>query len=113
MNNSTSSNNSSLTDLYPMSPVERYSIVVWGLFTLIVGISGNVLVLYSSIKHKAIKIDKVSLVVKSRIEPFSKILFPNPALPALFVATVGLETNFSTNLCSTGIPADHTEPCCG
>ena len=74
MNNSTNSNNSSLTDLYPMSPVERYSIVVWGLFTLIVGISGNVLVLYSSIKHKAIKIDKVNLVnfsvVKSQIGPY-------------------------------------------
>ena len=53
-------NNSPWANLYPMTPVERYSIVVWGLFTLIVGISGNVLVLYSSIKHKAIKIDKVN-----------------------------------------------------
>ena len=43
-----------------MTPVERYSLIVWGLFTLTVGISGNVLVLYSSIKHKAIKIDKVN-----------------------------------------------------
>ena len=69
----TSSINSSLADLYPMSPVERYSIVVWGLFTLIVGISGNVLVLYSSIKHKAIKIDKVNKpCIKLLVETFSK-----------------------------------------
>ena len=88
MNNSTSSNNSSLTDLYPMSPVERYSIVVWGMFTLIVGISGNILVLYSSIKHKAIKIDKVSLVVKSRIEPFLKISFPNPSITSFICCAI-------------------------
>ena len=62
MNNSTNTNNSSWINLYPLTPVERYCIVVWGLFTLIVGISGNFLVLYSTIKHKAIKIDKVRIL---------------------------------------------------
>ena len=62
MSNSTTANNSSWINLYPLTPVERYCIVVWGLFTLIVGISGNVLVLYSTIKHKAIKIDKVRIL---------------------------------------------------
>ena len=62
MNNLTFANKSMAAKLdLIMTPVERYSIVVWGLFTLIVGISGNLLVLYSSIKHTAIKIDKVIL----------------------------------------------------
>ena len=69
MNNSTLSNKSRI--LYPMSPMERYSIAAWGLFTLIVGISGNILVLYSSIKHKAIKIDKVRSVSGWGIVPTS------------------------------------------
>ena len=64
MNNLTFANKSMAAKLdLIMTPVERYSIVVWGLFTLIVGISGNLLVLYSSIKHTAIKIDKVSPVI--------------------------------------------------
>ena len=45
------------------SDAERYLFIIWTIITLIMCVSGNILVLVASIRYNAIKLDKVSVVL--------------------------------------------------
>jgi hypothetical protein len=51
------------TSLPNLSNLERTALVVWSLSVSLVSVTGNIIVLVSSLKYKAIHLDKVSMVL--------------------------------------------------
>ena len=50
-----------------VSEVERYFLIAWCLATLIPCLSGNIIVLVSSICYRAIKLDKITVILIQNI----------------------------------------------
>lgn len=52
---------------YHLSPTMRYALITWSVLSTILSLSGNTLVLVSSLKYSAIKLDKISVVMMRNI----------------------------------------------
>ena len=48
---------------YQLPPYSTTALIIWSLLTAIVSLSGNCIILIGTIKHNAIKLDKLSLVL--------------------------------------------------
>ena len=63
--------------------VERYSLITWSSISLIVNLVGNSIVLLATIKYKAIKLDKVSVVLIQNIAVSDILMGLNTIFPIL------------------------------